>query len=302
MVDNINLIISEWVQSFRSDFLDGLFLFITQFGDETVFLILGAILYWTFDKKFAYRFIMFFLYGAVVNGGLKFLTNSPRPYVEFPQKISLIGEGSTGTSLPSGHAQNSTIMGLTLHEQSSKVARWFPLFLTIIVGLVMLSRIYLGEHYLTDVLFGFTVAFTFYTLVNHILSVNKFPKWIRYLPLFMVFPLAWLTDDKNVYLASASILGFTLGYPLEERVIGFKVQGLWWQQLLKLVVGLGVALALRVGIKAFFETGWYSAEFETQPLFTDHLLDFIRYFIIALWMTLGAPWLFKFAMHKKQSH
>ena len=65
---SINLTISEFIQSFRSDFLDAIFLFITQFGDETVFLILGAVMYWTFDKKFAYRFIMFFLYGAVLNG------------------------------------------------------------------------------------------------------------------------------------------------------------------------------------------------------------------------------------------
>ena len=59
-MESINLIISEWIQSFRSDFLDGFFLFITEFGDETVFLIIAAILYWTFDKRFAYRLVLFF--------------------------------------------------------------------------------------------------------------------------------------------------------------------------------------------------------------------------------------------------
>ena len=77
-MNNIDLMIVEWIQSFRNDFLDDFFLFITEFGDETVFLIVAAILYWTVDKRFAQRFILFFLYSAILNGVLKFLTHRPR--------------------------------------------------------------------------------------------------------------------------------------------------------------------------------------------------------------------------------
>jgi len=59
------------------------------------------------------------------------------------------------------------------------------------------------------------------------------------------------------------------------------------------MMGLGIALALRIGLKAIFEMGLYSIDFENNPLITDQLLDFTRYLIIALWMTLGAPLLFK---------
>lgn len=292
-MESINLLISEWIQSFRSDFLDACFLFITEFGDETVFLIIAAILYWTFDKRFAYRLVMFFLYGSVINGGLKFLTNSPRPHVEFPDRIELVGEGSGGTSLPSGHAQNSTILGLTLNEKSNQIGAWFSRFLFVMVGLVMLSRLYLGEHYLSDVIFGLAIAFGYYTLVNQIQVKGQTPSWLKWVPMLLLIPTALITNDKNVYLASASIVGFTIGYPLELKHIGFSVKGLWWQQILKVILGLVIALAIRVGLKAVFEMGLYSADFENNPMFTDQLLDFLRYFIIALWMTLGAPLLFK---------
>ncbi|MGA0875412.1 MAG: phosphatase PAP2 family protein [Bacilli bacterium] len=292
-METINLIISEWVQSFRNDFLDAFFLFITEFGDETVFLILAAFIYWTIDKKYAYRLIMFFLYGAVLNGSLKFLTNSPRPHVEFPERIDLVGAGSGGTSLPSGHAQNSTILALTLNEKKAKIGRWFTPFLTVMVIFVMLSRIYLGEHYLTDVIFGYAIAFTFYTLVNQFLIKKTIPSWLPFLPFILMIPVALLTNDKNVYVAFASLIGFTVGYQLESRWIKFQEKGTWHTALIKMALGIGIALTLRIGLKELFSLGLYSADFEANPILTDQLLDFIRYFVIAIWMTLGAPWVFK---------
>ena len=76
-MNNTDLMIVEWIQSFRNPFFDSFFLFITEFGDETVFLIVAAILYWTWDKRFAYRFMMYFLYSAILNGALKFITARP---------------------------------------------------------------------------------------------------------------------------------------------------------------------------------------------------------------------------------
>ncbi|MFZ9197459.1 MAG: phosphatase PAP2 family protein [Bacilli bacterium] len=298
-MESINLFISEWIQSFRSDFLDGFFLFITEFGDETVFLIIAAILYWTFDKRFAYRLVLFFLYGAVINGSLKFLTNTPRPHVEFPDRIDLVGEGSGGTSLPSGHAQNSTILGLTLNEKSKQFGRWFSRLLIVMVVLVMLSRLYLGEHYLSDIIFGLAIAYSFYTFVNQIQGRGNLAPWLKWVPIALLIPIAIITNDKNVYLAAASIVGFTIGFPLEQKHIGFSVKGTWWQQILKVLLGLGVALAIRIGLKAVFELGLYSIDFETNPIFTDQLLDFTRYFIIALWMTLGAPTIFRLLFKKE---
>ena len=299
-MESIDFAIVQWIQSFRNDVLDIFFLIITEFGDETVFLILAAILYWTFDKKFAYRFMMFFLASAVVNGALKGLTANPRPYVAH-EEIVLIGEGSSGTSLPSGHAQNSAMMALTLQEKQSSLGKWFQPLLVTMVFLVMLSRLYLGEHYLSDVIFGLAISYALYTLFNRLLARGLgHTLFLKILGLGALLITAILTEDKNVFVAGAAIVGVLVGYPLEQKFIGFHESGTLKVQVLKLLIGLSIALLLRIVIKEIFELGLYSASFETAPTLLDNTLDFIRYFIIVMWMTLGAPFIFKTLLQPKR--
>jgi undecaprenyl-diphosphatase len=298
-MEPINLLIVEWIQSFRNPILDSFFLIITEFGDETVFLVIAAILYWTIDKRFAYRFMLFFLYGSLMNGSLKFLTNSPRPHAEHPERIVLVGEGSSGTSLPSGHAQNSSMMGFVLAEKSASFHKHFPTFLTIIVGLVMLSRLYLGEHYLSDVLFGLAISYAVYAGVGRLLHNRKTPPYVLWLLVSIFFIVTLWTNDKNMVVALATIIGIQFGIPFERRFIGFNEHVDFKTAILRLTIGVGIALVLRIGIKAVFASfGWYSADVETNPMFVDQLLDFVRYFLIVMWMTLGAPLLFKWMTKK----
>ena len=292
-MNNIDLIIVEWIQSFRNDFWDAFFLFITEFGDETVFLIIAAILYWTVDKRFAQRFILFFLYSAILNGVLKFLTNRPRPYVASPETVDLVGDGAGGTSLPSGHAQNSAMMGFVLSEKTLLFQRGWSRFLTIIVGLVMLSRLYLGEHYLSDVIFGLAIAYSFYTLINSILNKHNLPNWLLWLWVGVLIPVTLLANNKDLYVALATIIGVQWGLPWEMRHIGFQEKTTKKYAILRIVIGIVIALLIRIGLKEVFSLGLYSIDAEFNPILTDHLLDFVRYFIITLWMTIGAPWLFK---------
>ena len=292
-MESIDLAIVQWIQSFRNDFLDAFFLIITELGDETFFLILAAVLYWTIDKRFAYRLMMFFLFGAVVNGSLKFLTASPRPHVEFPEQVSLVGDGSGGTSLPSGHAQNSSILGLTLQEKAKGKLSFLSPLLMLMVFFVMLSRLYLGEHYLSDVLFGLAISYSLYQLTNHLNKKIINHPFTPYIAIIIVLMLALLTEDKNVFIAASTIVGVIIGFPLEQKRIGFTAKGSLLQSTLRLAIGLGVAVALRAVIKILFEQGLYSPDFENNPILTDNLLDFTRYFIVTLWMVLGAPFLFK---------
>jgi membrane-associated phospholipid phosphatase len=298
-MDPVNLLIVEWIQSFRHPILDGFFLIITEFGDETVFLVVAAILYWTIDKRFAYRFMLFFLYGSLVNGSLKFLTNSPRPHTEYPERITLVGEGSGGTSLPSGHAQNSSMMALVLAEKSSSLHKHFSTILTVIVGLVMLSRLYLGEHYLSDVLFGLAISYALYAGVRRVLQHRVFPKYSLWIVASLFGLITLFTNDKNMVVALATIAGIQFGIPLEQQYIRFNERVDLKTAIVRLVIGVGFALALRIGIKALFESlGWYSITVETNPLLLDQVLDFVRYFLIVMWMTLGAPLLFKWMAKK----
>ncbi len=76
-------------------------------------------------------------------------------------------------------------------------------------------------------------------------------------------------------------MGIAVGMVIERRWIGFDTAGPFWKRVLRLVLGLSVALCIWVGLKAAF------ASLGPEPLFR-----FIRYGLLGLWTALGAPWAF----------
>ncbi|MFA7422141.1 MAG: hypothetical protein WCZ00_00250, partial [Acholeplasmataceae bacterium] len=76
----MDLRIIEAFQAIRNPVLDWFFYLTTNLGDQYAFILVAAILYWTFDKKFAHKFALTFLISAFVNTGLKTIIQRPRPY------------------------------------------------------------------------------------------------------------------------------------------------------------------------------------------------------------------------------
>ncbi len=96
--------------------------------------------------------------GAVVGTLLKSLFARPRPEV-VPHLVEV-----TSLSFPSGHSMNSAIIYLTLAVMISRTfkERRARIFVIGVAGLLVLTigftRLYLGVHYPTDVLGGWTVG------------------------------------------------------------------------------------------------------------------------------------------------
>lgn len=81
-------------------------------------------------------------------------------------------------SFPSGHAMTNTCLYLFLaYHYSRKVdpsKKVLAYTLAIVFALIMgFSRIYMGVHYLTDVLAGFLAGYFFYSLIVYILEKKK---------------------------------------------------------------------------------------------------------------------------------
>lgn len=107
------------------------------------------------------------LAGSMVVAGLlslvlKYTVDRPRPPQEFWQEPG----GTSTPSFPSGHTLCATTFVLVLGflawhiEKSWKVLLAWLVAAAFVIGTVALSRLYLGYHFLTDVVAGFFAALT----------------------------------------------------------------------------------------------------------------------------------------------
>lgn len=160
----IDTAFSKWVFQLHNPVFTAFFRFITDFGYIQILLILLVIILIVFHKyRFAYILPIHVTISVIFNMILKNIFARPRP-----EMIRLIDE--TGFSFPSGHAMVTMVaygylIYVVHHYIKQKWLRYSLISLLVfIIVSVGLSRIYLGVHYLTDVLAGYSISL-FYLLV-----------------------------------------------------------------------------------------------------------------------------------------
>lgn len=224
------------IQSISSKFLDILFFIITKFGEEIFFLGVFAFLYWCVSKSSAIKLGLIYCFSAIVNSIIKTIVKRPRPYVA-DDTIRNVYQAN-GYSFPSGHSQSysviATELGYTVYRQSSKRSTkiWYTVVAIILGLLVGLSRMYLGQHYLTDVLTGLVLGFVIVVLVEWILS--KFPKiWSKINLMYVLYfgiavcviafiiMLAIQSSHTSIYKYLCLFLGVAIGHILNEKFIHY---------------------------------------------------------------------------------
>jgi hypothetical protein len=167
---------------------------------------------------------------------------------------------------------------------------WLRVVAILLVVLIGFSRIYLGVHFPTDVLGGWTVGAIF--LVLYLVLGSRVEAWLKgssltvQLMLSVVLPLALLLicPDKDAISSTAVLMGMGIGVVLIRRIAPFSATGPLWQRAARFLVGAIGLLAIYLGLKLVFPA-------EGEPLYLA--LRAVRYALVGLWVTLGAPWLFR---------
>ncbi len=281
-------------EKIRTPMLTAFFSFITHFGAEYVFLVVALIFFWCINKKTGYMIFVTGLFGLLFNQLLKTIVMRPRPWVAHTElsPIKSAIPDAFGYSFPSGHTQvaTTTYGTVLLRNKSNKIVVYSS---ALIIILVAISRMYLGVHYFTDVLFSLVFGLAL-TLIIDKLFLNKNFRIFRWLcvvlPILLFGYMLINTGDDAVMRESVenaskflgAALALAISWYIDERFIKFSTKGRVGFQAFKVVIGIGLILILRAVLKEVFVL------FRFNELFANSL----RYFIIVIFG--GVIWPFSF--------
>ena len=271
---------AEFLQRFSSPALDAVAFVITGLGSEIFYTIALPLIYWVWNKRWGYRLGVVFLFSAYLNSVAKLAFHTPRPPASGNVRV-IHPETGGGYAFPSGHAQGTTVswgwMGLEIRR------RWFYVVSVLVILAVSLSRIYLNVHWPIDVVGGILIGLFLILVWRLIFRKYDEQKWP--LPARAAFsiiaPLALylLHHTEDVHKILGLLAGMCLGRLLEDVKLGWSESAPWNIQILKVVTGMAGFFALRLGLKAILP------EMDIFELF--------RYFCIGMWVSFGAPYLWK---------
>lgn len=156
--------IYNYIYSFRSDLLDAIFKTITKLGNTLTVIIMVFVLLVFLGKENIYKLILTVATTVLTNQGLKHIIRRARP-----DHLRLIKEN--GYAFPSGHSMISiALYGLLIYLVYKNIKNKFikTILISILSILILgigISRVYLGVHYPSDVLAGFSIALPIIILI-----------------------------------------------------------------------------------------------------------------------------------------
>lgn len=148
------------VYSIRSEKLTMFWKLITHSGDRDTVILLGVVLLLvkSLRKKYGVKFAIAALSSTALYQGMKYIFQRPRPDIA----LRLIEE--SGYSFPSGHSMNCLVSyGILAYLilkycENRKLAKLLSIGLGLIIILIGLSRVYVGVHFPTDVIGGWSLG------------------------------------------------------------------------------------------------------------------------------------------------
>lgn len=292
------------LESIRTPFLDKLMGLVTNLGGEAVFIVAAIVVFWCLNKSCGYYMMTVGFAGTIINQFLKLWFRIPRPWVKDPNFtiVESARAEATGYSFPSGHTQNAfAVFGAPARFFKNTALR---IVFILLIALTAFSRMYVGVHTPLDVgvslIVGTILVFVIYPFFR---DMDKSPKKVYIIfSIFIVLAAAFVafvelydfpadidaenyaSGLKNAYMILFCAIGLMLTFFIDTKYVHFPTQAVWWAQIIKVVVGLAILLALKSVLKA-----------PLLALFGGHSIAHgVRYFIVILFAGIVWPMTFKF--------
>ena len=162
----------EFFQSLQNGFFDVFFNMISFLGEEYIYILILGIIYYAYDKKLGEYLAFTLFFTGIFNNTLKVLFNHMRPFEKYPDRVNnLRPDTATGNSFPSGHTQNFSAFLFAEGFYFKKINIF--IVATVLSVVMAISRMYLGVHFLEDVLASLVLGiFTAYAISVLFKKVN----------------------------------------------------------------------------------------------------------------------------------
>lgn len=235
---------------------------------------------WFQGRRFTCRLLIAVLLGLAVAMIVGAIADTPRP--DDPR--IRVATAIPISSFPSGHLITTMTVWGTI--AAARLIR--PWLVALLALLIALGRLGLGQHYPGDLLGGAAIGLLILALVawawprlvvanGHLTPHQRLTVGVGGATLAFAAALVVPTDRWDLL---GLLAGVALALPVEPLAVGFDPAPLAWRDRL-LKGGIGVAGILSyVGLAAVLD----------EIALLDHLL---LPALLALWVLLGAPWLFR---------
>ena len=273
----IQIKILQFFEQIRTEPLTLLMTTITIMAESLFIVAILAGLYWCVDKIKSKRLAWFVLFNFVGNGMIKNLIQMPRPF-DLGVVKPIRAETATSFSFPSGHTQTAT----SFWSGAMLVLRTKGMYAmgSCIILLTALSRVYLGVHWPMDVLGGIFFGVIFTLLANKLLGDKGEIRPAHVIGVSIVVLLVMIFKvDADLYKGAAALWGMTCGAYIEQKYIQFEAVQNWRIQLKKILIGFGGLVLIYLIL--------------SKVLPAVKIVKMIKYALLLLWITAGAPFIFK---------
>ena len=284
-----------FLEGIRTPFLDTVFGIITSLGEEMILIVVFCLVFWCINKKTGYVIGVVFFLSSLIVQGMKPTFRVERPWITDPAFSPVGGaiDAATGYSFPSGHTQSAAAYLVPLGMRSRHLVLRI-VFYTLAL-LVAFSRMYLGVHYLSDVLVSLVIAIFIALLAGKFVagaSESKMRDIITSLIIILCAGAVILlvselfrsgtttaAQVRDSVLAAGSAIGFAVGMYIERTYIKFSVKAQNIPiQAVKLILGVAGVLGIQEGARI---------------IGSGLVADGIRYFLMILWLTALYPLIIK---------
>lgn len=237
--------ILDFFDRFKSDLLNFINQYMSELFGSFGIIVMLFLIYWCISKEKGINIIFTTISGMLFNNLIKGIVARSRPFEiegkEYLRKLNVSKDGATGSSFPSGHSMNaSTFYTSICCNWRARRFRPLKIISGFLIFLVGVSRIYLGVHFPTDVIFGILFGIIVAIVMAFLQEILGDKKNYLYIIVLVAFSLVmfFTNMDRDFYKSLGILVGFVPCIIMENKIINFSTNTTLKNKIIRVILGI----------------------------------------------------------------